>query len=114
MKKNLLLTYCFLSLGCAMSVSIAQTQEKPVNVQHEKEVKEQLTIGGIYQHYSGKLYRVANVYRHSEDLTLYVAYEGLYEDTNLGTHWIRPLEMFLETVEIKGVMTPRFKKVSDK
>ncbi len=96
------------------SLSSAKTEEKPVNLQHEKQLKEQLTIGGIYQHYSGKLYRVASIYRNSEDLTLWVAYEGLYEDTELGTHWIRPLEMFLEEVEIKCVMIPRFKKIASK
>ena len=66
-----------------------------------------LRAGGLYRHYKGKLYRVHQVVRHSETLEELVLYETLYEN-DLGKWWVRPLAMFLETVEIDGVVKPRF------
>ena len=65
---------------------------------------------GIYEHYSGKRYRVHSVGRHSESLDEYVVYEAQY-----GNHdfWLRPLAMFCEEVEINGKMTPRFKYIEN-
>lgn len=34
----------------------------------------------------------------------------LYKDLD-GKHWLRPIEMFFETVEVTGTPVPRFKKV---
>jgi|SRR5579859_4397989 len=88
-------------------------QEQPINMELEKELRSQITVGGLYQHYSGKVYKVIGIYRHTEELILYVAYEGQYPDVTMGVNWVRPLTMFLEKVEIKGVLTPRFKKIKD-
>ena len=82
---------------------------KTLNKETEKILTTQLNIGGMYQHYSGKKYKVMGIFRHSEDLVLYVAYVGQYEDAQYGTNWIRPLDMFLEEVEIQGKQQPRFK-----
>lgn len=71
---------------------------------------------GKYKHYKGKLYEVIGVSRHSETLEELVVYKALYrsasvspeptmEDENL---WVRPLNMFLEDVEIEGKKIPRF------
>lgn len=60
---------------------------------------------GMYEHYSGKRYQVLGVGRDSETLkevVVYQAQEG-------GDIWVRPLEMFCETVEIDGVNKPRFR-----
>ncbi len=56
---------------------------------------------GKYKHYKGKPYEVIGVARHSETLEEMVVYKALYqtEGENL---WVRPLTMFLETVEIDG------------
>ena len=52
--------------------------------------------GARYRHFKGKDYRVLYVARHSETLEEMVVYQQLYGDQGI---WVRPLEMFLETVE---------------
>lgn len=64
-----------------------------------------LKQGGTYKHYSGKTYQVLGVGRHSETLDEYVIYKALYGEGDL---WMRPLTMFLETIEIEGKIVPRF------
>jgi hypothetical protein len=71
-----------------------------------------LVIGGLYQHYKGMKYRVHGVVRHSETLEELVLYEALYEN-DLGKMWVRPKEMFLEKIEINGVLTQRFSLVTE-
>ncbi len=63
---------------------------------------------GAYQHYKGGHYRVLSLAKHSETLEDMVVYEALYEN-DLGKIWVRPLAMFLEEVEVNGIMVPRFK-----
>jgi tetratricopeptide (TPR) repeat protein len=63
---------------------------------------------GRYRHYKGGEYEVVGVVRHSESLEPMVLYRPLYNATG---HWVRPLAMFLETVEHGGVMQPRFSLV---
>ena len=69
-------------------------------------------ISGTYEHYKGKRYRVHGIVRHSETLEELVLYETLYEN-DLGKLWVRPKEMFFETVEKDGVRIPRFRRVGD-
>jgi hypothetical protein len=71
----------------------------------------ELVIGGLYEHYKGKQYRVHGVVRHSETLEELVYYECLY-DNDLGKMWVRPKEMFLSTIEVKGEIRPRFRFIS--
>ena len=52
---------------------------------------------GRYRHYKGKEYEVLEVARHSETEEEMVVYRTLYGEFGL---WVRPLSMFLETVEI--------------
>ena len=51
------------------------------------------------------MYHVHGVSTHSESLEKLVVYRCLYGERGL---WVRPLDMFLETVEIDGVDIPRF------
>jgi hypothetical protein len=60
---------------------------------------------GLYRHYKGHEYRVFGLVRHSETEEQMVVYQALYGDYGL---WVRPLAMFLETVEVDGETLPRF------
>lgn len=66
---------------------------------------------GTYRHYKGKLYKVHFLAKHSETLGELVCYECLYENPD-GQFWVRPLEMFQETVEVDGELVPRFELVA--
>lgn len=69
---------------------------------------------GRYLHYKGKEYEVLFVSRNSEDPhQQLVNYRGLYEHHEYGRNafWTRPLEMFMEEVEVNGKKVPRFKKI---
>lgn len=66
-----------------------------------------LVIGGLYEHYKGKPYRVLGVVRHSETLEELVHYECLYDNPG-GKFWVRPRAMFEETILINDVERPRF------
>lgn len=63
---------------------------------------------GRYRHYSGKEYEVLGVARHSETLEELVVYKALYGEGDL---WVRPLAMFVETVEKDGEEIPRFEYI---
>lgn len=64
-----------------------------------------MLTAGIYRHYKGQLYQVFHVATHSETAEKLVVYQCLYGDYSL---WVRPLSMFLETIELNGVQHPRF------
>ncbi len=68
-------------------------------------------VKGKYKHYKGKFYEVLDVARHSETLEYFVVYKTLYGEFDT---WIRPLEMFLETIEVDGEQVKRFELVEEK
>lgn len=61
---------------------------------------------GIYTHYKGNEYEVIDTVIHSETEELLVLYRPLYGEAKL---WVRPFDMFFETVVIQGKEVPRFK-----
>lgn len=63
---------------------------------------------GIYRHYKGQFYRVLRVARHSETEELQVVYQALYGERGW---WVRPLEMFAETVQTAEGVQPRFARL---
>lgn len=65
---------------------------------------------GKYKHYKGNLYEVIGIAHHSETLEELVVYKGLYNSEEFGENaiWVRPLKMFLETVNIDGKEIPKF------
>ncbi|MEI6462715.1 MAG: DUF1653 domain-containing protein [bacterium] len=60
---------------------------------------------GLYKHYKNNNYQVLGVAIHNESLEELVIYKALYGE---GLTWVRPLKMFLETVNVDGVTKPRF------
>ncbi|GGY60886.1 DUF1653 domain-containing protein [Marinobacter zhanjiangensis] len=67
-------------------------------------------LPGRYRHYKGKDYQVIDTARHSETEEWLVVYRCLYGDQSL---WVRPLDMFNESVTVAGEEVPRFTRISD-
>jgi hypothetical protein len=59
---------------------------------------------GRYRHFKGNVYDA----RHSEDESPVVVYRALYGDGGL---WVRPAEMWNETVTRDGVTYKRFTRI---
>ena len=66
---------------------------------------------GRYRHYKGKEYTVIGVARHSETDEELVVYRQEYGDHG---RWVRPLAMFIETVEVDGTLVARFECMEEK
>src|SRR5450631_3703147 len=61
---------------------------------------------GRYRHFKGNEYTVVGTSRHSETLEELVVYRQEYGEHGL---WVRPKQMFLETVKVDGQDVPRFR-----
>ena len=68
---------------------------------------------GTYEHYKGKKYEVIGTAYNSETYEQMVVYRALFVSDEFGKDalWVRPLAMFIETVEVDGITVPRFKKL---
>jgi len=68
---------------------------------------------GIYVHYKSDhmRYEVLGVGLNTETKDAYVVYRPLYEGDINPDFWIRPYDMFIESVEVDGQTVPRFKKI---
>lgn len=60
---------------------------------------------GRYRHFKGNEYEVIATAKHSETLEEMVVYKALYGEGGL---WVRPAEMWNETVERDGREVKRF------
>ncbi len=67
-----------------------------------------LKIGKKYRHFKGNEYLVMHIAKHSETLEELVVYQALYGEMGV---WVRPLDMFLEQVEVNGQMVNRFEEI---
>ena len=65
---------------------------------------------GKYRHFKGNEYEVIGIARHSETLEEMVVYRALYGD---GDIWVRPAEMWNETVERDGKTYQRFTYINE-
>lgn len=65
---------------------------------------------GRYRHYKGNEYTVLGVAKHSETLEEMVVYRAEYGERGL---WVRPAEMFAETVTVNGIEMPRFAYIGE-
>jgi uncharacterized protein (DUF2132 family) len=76
-------------------------EETPVSV-------ESSLTPGIYRHYKGPEYELIDVATHTETEESFAVYRALYGEYGL---WIRPLAMFMETVDVDGEVIPRFRLI---
>lgn len=112
---------CGLSLSLALiamiGTDVISTENKGVIVvaqMNELVGSKLISVGKIYRHYSGKLYKVLAIAHDSEDPNLLrVVYQGLYDCQTFGPNpvWVRPYTMFAEDVVINGKMVARFEEV---
>ncbi len=72
-----------------------------------EEAKESIRPGR-YRHFKGGEYEVIGIARHSEDESPMVVYRPLYNDSGL---WVRPADMWNETVVRDGRTYTRFLRV---
>ena len=63
---------------------------------------------GLYRHFKGNEYEVIGIARHSETQEPMVVYKALYGD---GSIWVRPADMWNETIERDGKKYKRFERV---
>ena len=64
---------------------------------------------GLYRHFKGNYYRVLSIARHSETTEPRVVYQALYGN---GGIWVRPADMWNETVKRDGEEIRRFQPLS--
>jgi len=74
------------------------------SVMGNKAKKNSLEVG-IYQHYKGGKYRVLGVAEHEATGEPLVVYRGMNGENKL---WARPLEVFMENVNVNGTQKTRF------
>ncbi len=63
---------------------------------------------GRYRHFKGNEYEVIELAHHSETQEPMVVYRALYGERGL---WVRPMEMFFETIERDGKSLQRFEYI---
>jgi hypothetical protein len=65
---------------------------------------------GTYKHYKGEVCKTLGVGRNSENISEeFVVYQSLEK----GLIWIRPLDMFMENVNLDGKIIPRFEYIGE-
>ena len=111
MAKKLFLTFFIISFTiCEDKMNLSNEISKETKV-----IESSVKAGEIYQHYSGKKYKIISLAHHSENPEeILVIYEGLYDCPAFGKNpvWARPLKMFIENVTINQKEQPRFKKLN--
>ena len=65
--------------------------------------------GKYYRHFKGNIYRVLHIAKHSETLEDMVVYQAMYGERSI---WVRPKEMFDESIERDGKVIRRFEPIS--
>jgi len=70
----------------------------------------QLKTNSIYKHFKGNKYLLLYIAHHSETMEEMVVYQALYGDKGI---WVRPLPMWIEKVEVDGIMMDRFALIEE-
>lgn len=66
-------------------------------------IAKSIEVGGFYDHYKGRRYKIIGIARDSETLEELVVYQAMYGENDV---WVRPLVMFLEHIVINGQLQP--------
>jgi hypothetical protein len=106
--KDLLIICQSSAIKCCSTPSFTVSKENVSRMKIDK-IK-----SGKYQHYKNKkFYEVIGICRHSETHEEMVIYKALYHCESFGVDqvWVRSKELFLEHVNYKGCMVPRFKLI---
>lgn len=70
--------------------------------------RKELVPGAVFEHFKGNQYKILHIGKHSETQEEMVVYQKLEDVSEI---WIRPIEMFLETVLVEGKVIRRFRKL---
>lgn len=70
----------------------------------------EVKAGQRYRHYKGKIYTILALARNSATLDIEVVYQGEYSGSEFGDNpiWTRPIEEFIQSVEVEGDRVSRF------
>ncbi len=63
-----------------------------------------------YRHFKGGIYKFIGIAKDSETLEDNVVYQSVSGEGQL---WVRPKDMFFETVEWDGIRMPRFQELDE-
>lgn len=61
---------------------------------------QEITVGKIYRHYKGNVYKIIAFAKHSETCEDMIVYQALKD----GATWVRPYSMWNETVDNQGTL----------
>ena len=61
---------------------------------------QEITVGKIYKHYKGNLYKIIALGKHSENLEEMIVYQSVKD----GQIWIRPKSMWNEIIDNNGTL----------
>ena len=73
---------------------------------------------GIYEHYKGNRYEVIGLAHHTETKSPMVLYKALYDVPDLAEIYgepiifVRPYDMFIESITINNEKVPRFRYIT--
>lgn len=71
-------------------------------------------ILGTYKHYKGDTYEAVMLAMDEATLTWNVIYKPLYDHPGLPDYWIRPVDIFLETIKFEDKTVKRFTLLDSK
>ena len=83
------------------------TDKKPEKTNEIANIDEEITLGR-YRHFKGNEYEVVGFAKDSETTEKMVIYKALYGDNEL---WVRPYDMFKETITRDSKTFKRFTKI---
>ena len=81
------------------------SEDREMELTGRMEEKHRNLIGREFRHFKGNRYRLEGFAKDSETMEELVVYRALYGDGGL---WVRPAEMFFETIERDGKRLTRF------